>query len=305
MDGRRPALAVLLLALLATPAGPAHSETDAPAGPGMTLAEAVLLGVVEGVTEYLPVSSTGHLIVVERLLGIPSSHAADAFAICIQSGAILAVLVLYRRRLRSMARGLLGGDAAGRRVLAAVLAASMPAALAGVLLGARITEHLFGLWPVVVAWFVGGLAILLVSWLRRRPRAEGLLLEHVTLRMGLLVGLAQCLALWPGVSRSLVTIVGGVLVGLRLVAAVEFSFLVGLVVLGGATVYKGIEAGPAMLQAYGLTTLLAGFAAAALSAAIAVGWLVAYLARHGLALFGWYRVGVALVVASLVLAGVL
>jgi len=265
--------------------------------------EAAVLGLVEGLTEYLPVSSTGHLILAERALGIPASAEATGFAICIQAGAIAAVLLLYRRRVAAMARGLLGRDPAGRRLAFAVATAFLPAAVLGLLFHARIEEHLFRPWPVTVALFAGGVAILLASRLRRGERTPGAVLEAITPRMALLVGLAQCLALWPGMSRSLVTIVGGILVGLSLPAAVEFSFLLGLVTLGAATGYAACLHGEGMLASYGVAPLAVGFLAATISAAFAVRWLVAWVTRHGLQVFGWYRVALAILVAALLLAG--
>lgn len=272
------------------------------AAAALSVLEAAVLGLVEGLTEYLPVSSTGHLILAERALGIPASAEATGFAICIQAGAIAAVLLLYRRRVGAMARGLLGRDPPGRRLAFAVGTAFLPAAILGLLLHEAIEAHLFRPWPVTAALFAGGVAILLASSSRRPDRAPGGALETITPRMALLVGLAQCLALWPGMSRSLVTIVGGILVGLSLPAAVEFSFLLGLVTLGAATVYAAILHGGAMLASYGPVPLVVGFLAATLSAALAVRWLVAWVTRHGLQVFGWYRIALAALVAALLLA---
>jgi undecaprenyl-diphosphatase len=268
--------------------------------------EAFILGLVEGLTEYLPVSSTGHLLVTQRLLGIDSSNSADAFAICIQAGAILAVLGLYRGRVAQMTSGLFGGDLVGRRLALCIVTAFLPAAVIGLILEKPIKKYLFGgeewgLWPVVAAWFVGGIAILVVSaWNRRRadsPRS-GLDLDHLTIRMALVVGLIQCVAMWPGVSRSLLTIVGGLLVGLSVPAAVEFSFLLGVVTLTAATAYDGLKHGQEMLEHYGAVPLLVGFGAAWLSAVLAVKWMVGYLKSHGLEIFGWYRIAAAIVVAA-------
>ena len=266
--------------------------------------QALVLGIVEGLTEYLPVSSTGHLLLTQRLLGIESSTAADAFAICIQAGAILAVLGLYRARVAQMTLGVVGRDPVGQRLAFAIIAAFIPAAVLGLLLEKPIKLYLFGgdawgMWPIVAAWLVGGIAILVVSRLRRRRGGTpqtGLNLEHLTLRMALIVGFAQCIAMWPGVSRSLVTIVGGLLVGLSLPAAVEFSFLLGVVTLTAATAYDAFKNGGEMLATYGPTPLLIGFGAAWLSAVIAVKWMVSYLQSHGLEIFGWYRVVLAIVV---------
>ena len=268
--------------------------------------QALILGLVEGLTEYLPVSSTGHLLLAQRLMGIESSTASDAFAICIQAGAILAVLGLYRQRVAQMMMGAVGRNKAGQRLLINLLSAFIPAAVLGLLLEKPIKRYLFGgdewgLWPVVAAWFVGGLAILLVSLARRRrgtSTTTGFDLEQLTIRMALIVGLAQCIAMWPGVSRSLITIVGGVLVGLSLPAAVELSFLLGVITLTAATAYDALKHGPEMLATYGATPLLIGFGAAWLSAVLAVKWMVGYLKSHGMEIFGWYRVALAFVVAA-------
>lgn len=272
----------------------------------MTNLQAFILGIVEGITEYLPISSTGHLLVTQRLLGIDSSNSADAFAICIQAGAILAVLGLYRLRVWKMTLGMLGRDAIGRNLAFSIIVAFLPAAVIGLLLEKTIKKYLFGgdewgLWPVVAAWFFGGVAILAVTMFRRMRGAtphSGLDLEHITLRMAFVVGLFQCIAMWPGVSRSLLTIVGGLMVGLSVPAAVEFSFLLGVVTLTAATAYDAMKYGQEMLAHYGMLPLLVGFGAAWLSAVIAVKWMVAYLKSHGLEIFGWYRIGAAFVVAS-------
>jgi undecaprenyl-diphosphatase len=274
-----------------------------PADPFRLFAAGVL-GIVEGLTEYLPVSSTGHLVLAQRALGIPPSAASNAFAICIQAGAIVAILALYHQRVGAIARGFLGGDPANRRLGLAVGTAFLPAAVLGLAFGPAREEYLFGLWPIVAAWFLGGVAILVVQALPR-TRAPGAPLEAVTFRMAALIGFAQCLALWPGTSRSLVTIVGGVLVGLSLKAAVEFSFLLGLVTLLAATVYKAVVSGADLLGTFGFAPLALGFFTAALAAFVAVRWLVSWISSHGLAIFGWYRVLLAAVVAALLLTGVL
>ncbi len=268
--------------------------------------QALVLGLVEGLTEYLPVSSTGHLLLAQRLMGIGSSTASDAFAISIQGGAILAVLGLYRARVAQMMMGLLGKDQTGRHLLINLVVAFIPAAVLGLLLEKPIKKYLFGgdewgLWPVVAAWFVGGLAILAVSFARRRrgvTPSTGLDLDQLTIRMALIVGLVQCIAMWPGVSRSLITIVSGVLVGLSLPAAVELSFLLGVITLTAATLYDALKHGPEMLATYGAAPLLIGFISAWISAVLAVKWMVGYLKSHGMEIFGWYRVALAIAVAA-------
>lgn len=259
--------------------------------------EAVLLGLVEGLTEYLPVSSTGHLVLAQRALGIEEGSASNAYAICIQAGAILAVLGLYRGRVVQVLRGLAGRDPEGLRLATCMGIAFLPAAVVGLLFDDKIEELLFGLKPIVAAWLVGGVAILVVSRLRRGALGAGTAsLTQLGLLGAFLIGSAQCLALWPGTSRSLVTIVGGLLVGLSMSAAVEFSFLLGVLTLLAATAYKAIGDGPLLVEHYGLWTMLLGTLSAWLFAVFSVKWMVRWLQSHGLELFGWYRVLLALAV---------
>lgn len=269
--------------------------------------KAAVLGIVEGITEFLPVSSTGHLTVVVRLLGLDdggrSAELVDSYTIAIQAGAILAVLGLYHKRVTSLVQGLRGGDPEGRAVLVALVVAFLPAAFVGVVLGDTVKDRLFGFGPVAVAWVVGGVAIL--AFERFRPTRTGLPLERITPRQALLIGLAQSLALWPGVSRSLVTLLAALLVGLSLAAAVEFSFLLGAMTLGAATVYEAAGNGPEMIERFGWGAPLLGLLTAFISAALAVKWLVGYLNKHDLDIFGWYRIIVGLAVLAALAAGVI
>ncbi len=272
---------------------------------GLELWQAVVLGLVEGITEYLPVSSTGHLNVVQSLLGLwatpEEKSASDAYAICIQAGAIIAVFLISLGRIRAMVRGIFGADSEGLRLFGNVVVAFIPAAFIGLLLEETIKTYLYGIWPIVGAWLVGGIFILAV--MTRRRGQEGLAIEGLTWRTALLIGLAQVLSLWPGVSRSLVTITGGLFVGLSMSAAVEFSFILGLVTLGAATVYEGLKLGHLIVASFGWASPLIGLLAAAVSAFIAVRWMVAYLKTRSLAIFGWYRIAIALLVTALVFAG--
>ncbi len=292
----------------------------------MEIWQAILLGIIEGITEYLPVSSTGHLIVAQRVMSIGTAgpvekHAADAFAICIQGGAILAVLGLYYKRVWQMFLGVLGRDKEGFRLAVAVLVGFLPAAVFGYLFNDVIEANLFGLWPVVVAWVLGGLGILwTVSWRRRNPpRGQGRDILRLAWQSALFIGFLQCVAMWPGTSRSLMTICGGLIVGLSVKSAVEYSFLLGVLTLTAATVKKALwpieGAGDVynvwlggtnlMWDTYGPVALGAGIAAAGISAALAVKWLVSYLQSHGLSIFGYYRIFIGILVGALVWAGVL
>ncbi len=290
-------VAVVLVALLVFASVATPSE--------LTVADAVLLGVVEGVTEYLPISSTGHLTVTQRLLGIGDTAAerpaADAYAIAIQAGAILAVVVLYHHRIRALARGLVGRDAEGRRLAAVLVASMVPAGILGLVLGDAIKERLFGVGPVAIAWLVGAVAILVLAPRWREGTAA---LESLTVRDGLVIGLAQALALWPGVSRSLVTILAALALGYAMGAAVEYSFLLGLGTLGAATAYEAVVDGALIVEAFGLAAPLWGFAAAFVSAVAAIRWMVSYLEHHDLAIFAWYRLAIAALAGMLLVTGV-
>src|SRR5690606_34854030 len=161
------------------------------------------------------------------------------------------------------------------RLATNVIAAFIPAMVLGVLFDDLLERYLFNLPSIAAAWFVGGVAILAVAWWRpEREQGAGLRLDALTWRRAVIIGTMQCIAMWPGTSRSLVTIVGGVLVGLSLAAAVEFSFLLGVLTLLAATVYKAREAGPLMLENYGLATMLVGSIAAWVSAVVAVEWML-------------------------------
>ena len=302
-----------LMPAIAAAATAANQDTGNAGAPAMSIGQAAVLGVVEGLTEYLPVSSTGHLLLAERIMGIGSSNggqgsqdAIEAYTICIQAGAIIAVLGLYFRRVRQMLAGLIGRDRNGRVLLVNIVVGFLPAAIIGLLFNAVIKAWLFGPWPVVAAWLAGGLAILAVHWHRKSQpasAARGVPLEELSWKMALVIGCAQCIAMWPGVSRSLITIVGGVLVGMSLPAAVEFSFLLGVLTLGAATAYDSVKYGEEMLRTFDLPALATGLVFAFLSAVAAIKWMVAYLNRHGMAIFGYYRVGLAAVAAFLLYTG--
>lgn len=266
----------------------------------MDLMQALILGLVEGITEYLPVSSTGHLLIAQRLLGIDEGAAANAYAIAIQAGAIVAVLGTYRQRVAAMARGVVGQDTAGRNLALCIVAAFIPAGVLGFLFNDAIEAYLFGAKPIIAAWVAGGIIILALSrWIARHR--EGADLASLTWRAAVVIGFIQAIAMWPGVSRSLVTILGGLAVGLSMAAAVEFAFLLGVVTLTAASAYSMLKSGDGMLVAYGWPALLTGFFAAWISAALAVKWMVAWLNRHGLALFAWWRFAAAAAAAWLLL----
>ena len=273
--------------------------------------QALILGIVEGITEYLPVSSTGHLILTAWLLGLGKDQevweAANTFDIVIQAGAIAAVAGLYWRRIRQMAAGLIGRDEVGLKLGLNLLVAFLPAAALGPLLVRQIKEHLFSPWPVVGALFVGAWLMLAVAQSRRvnPPKEGGSGIDDLSWRIALLIGFGQCIAMWPGVSRSMMTIVAALMLGMRARDAAEFSFLLGLLTLSAATGYETVMGGGPMLQKLGAPVIVIGFVAATISAAISVRWLVSFLERRGVGPFGWYRLAIAAVLAVLLLAGLL
>ena len=299
---RRWLPAVAAIAGLATLGTAIAIARPAAAPDDLSILAAIILGLVEGITEYLPVSSTGHLLVTQRLLGLGGTEQADlaldTYAICIQAGAILAVLLLYRNRITQMTRGAFGRDPDGARITRAAIAAFAPTVVIALAVQDPVRDRLFGPWPIAAAWIVGGVAILVLVRSGRLDR-PGAALVNITTRQAIIIGITQTLALWPGVSRSLTTIVVAVLVGLSLSAAVEFSFLLGLITLSAASAYEALNNGANLVNTFGYTTPLIGLVVAFLSAMIAVRWMVARLEQQGIAIFGWYRIvaGAALVAA--------
>lgn len=261
----------------------------------MSILQSIILGIVEGLTEYLPVSSTGHLIITQYLLGLDKSSALDAFEVCIQGGAILAVLSLYFRRVGEMVQGMRGKNLAGWRLLVNMVVAFLPAAVIGLLFSGWIKGYLFNAPVVTITWALGGLVILFYERLRLKEGKgmTGAPLEELSWKGALGVGFMQCIAMCPGVSRSLMTMLGGLFVGLSMAAAVEFSFLLGLITLGAATCHDAVKHGAEMVETIGWGPILAGTFTAWLSAVLAVKWMVGYLNRHGLSIFGWYRLAAA------------
>jgi undecaprenyl-diphosphatase len=295
-------VAGLAVASLAVRAGATTGAASAAANE-LTVPKAIVLGVVEGVTEFLPISSTGHLTVSEQLLDVGQTDATrdvtKSYTVIIQIGAIFAVIGLYWGRIVDMLRGIAGRSESGRRTLLALVLAFLPAAAFGLVLGDTIQEQLFGSGPVAAAWIVGGIAILVFVRVFRRPPDQGTRLEDLGARQALVIGLAQALALWPGVSRSLVTIVAALLVGLTLPAAVEFSFLLGLATLSAASLYEIAKHGSEVIDTFGWVSPIVGIVAAFVAAVLSIKWLVGYLSRHDLSIFGWYRIVVGVLVLVL------
>jgi undecaprenyl-diphosphatase len=264
--------------------------------------KALLMGLVEGLTEFLPVSSTGHLIIVGELIGFMSGPLRSVFMVAIQLGAILAICWLYREKLARVSVGVVRGDAASWRFASNLLIAFLPAMVLGLLFYKVIKGVLFFPVPVAIALIAGGLVIL---WAERRTHSGRVQeVDDMSWRDALLVGLCQCLALVPGTSRSGATIIGGLFVGLSRKAATEFSFFLAIPTMIAATVYD-VYKHHELFRADDIAILAAGFVAAFLAALFTVKALVAFVAKHSFAPFAWYRIVFGLLVLALWMGGVI
>ncbi len=271
-----------------------------------TTTRVIVTGVVEGVTEFLPVSSTGHMIISDRLLGVDKNkdkvvrgvvdrkgrpvtldRVADDYIVIIQLGAILAVLVVFFDRLRQLVVGLVRLERPALALTQSIAVAFLPAAVLGFLLKEYIP---FSVEIVALALIVGGVVILFAE--RHLPKHEAHPDEVLRLswKQSLTIGLCQCVALIPGTSRSLATILGGRWAGLSAAAATEFSFLVGLAILSAASLYKLYALGPAVSQVYPLGSAGLGLIIAAVAAFLSVKWMVGFIMRRGMGPFAWYRI---------------
>jgi undecaprenyl-diphosphatase len=281
----------------------------------LTLMQAAILGVVEGLTEYLPVSSTGHLILAGQFMGLvhysdqtgifgrlldkDKMAALNSFDIVIQLGAILAVIGLYRRRVGQMCVGIAGKNPNGLKLFGLLVVAFLPAAIVGLPLHKQIEANLFGPIPVAWALAVGGILMIVAEYFYERrkssaPRTSDI--DMVTFRQALIIGIAQVLAMWPGTSRSMITILAALLVGLDMLAAAEFSFLLALPTLVGATAISAAKDWDVLNQVVGIDGMLVGIIVSGIVAALAIKGFVKWLTHHGLTPFGIYR----LIAAALV-----
>lgn len=257
----------------------------------MTILEAIIIAIVEGITEFLPISSTGHMIIAQHLLGVENSDFVKAFTINIQFGAILSVVVLYFKRFfQSIAFYL------------KLFVGFLPAAIIGFLLNDFIDALLENVVVVAISLLLGGVLLLFVDrWFRSNRGAE------VTYRKSLIVGLFQCIAMIPGISRSAATIIGGMAQGLTRQQAAEFSFFLAVPTMFGASAYKllkGYKENPDLFGGDHLTLLLIGNVVAFVVAMMAIRFLIGYLSRKGFRAFGWYRIVLGLTLLGLMAAGI-
>ena len=284
--------------------------------------DCLILGIVEGITEYLPISSTGHLLITNQLLGLNSDipisdeyslkEAAFAYIIIIQAGAILAVIFLYWKTILQILMGFMGKNPKGRKLGLLLIIAFLPAAFIGLALNDWIEQQLGdNLIAIALALFLGGIVMLITEKKRKKepsreaqaqaqaqtqPLSKLSELDQLNFKQALSIGFAQCLALWPGMSRSMVTIIGGYWVGLAPKKAAEFSFLLGLITLSAASAYKVLTDGAMLTQTMEIKPMLIGCLVAFISAIYAIRFLVTCLTRYGLAPFAWYRIGLAFMI---------
>jgi undecaprenyl-diphosphatase len=286
----------------------------------LPLADAITLGVVEGVTEFLPISSTGHLIILTDLLGLDNSYilpdsageplwyrkpsqehpgqlltaslASQAYVVVIQFGAIAAIIPICWSQLVLMSRGVFRRDPRGRRLFLNVLIAFIPAAVFGLLLHDWIDDNLYSKGTVIFGLIVGSLVMFVADRWGRWLEQEG---RHTELSHdgAAWIGFLQCFAMWPGVGRPMMTIVGGYLAGLPPGPAAGFSFLLGFVTLSAATIYKSIKSGPLIIEIFGWESVIIGIVVAGITASISVRFFIKLLLEKGLAPFAWYRLALA------------
>ena len=271
----------------------------------MTWLHALLLGIIEGLTEFLPVSSTGHLILLGNQLG-HDDDAAKTLEVVVQLGAVLAVVVYFRARLGTLLRGLLARKPDELRLGAAVMIAFFPAAVMGLLFHKKIEDKLFAPIPVAIALIAGGVLMIGIERWRagRDPGEDGL--EKVTFRRALNIGIAQCFSLWPGSSRSMTTIVGGQLSGLSTPTAADFSFFLAIPTLGAATLYKLVKSGRGVLAMEGgATALLVGTVVSFVVALVVIAAFLRFLKRFGLLPFGVYRIALGTLVLIMASRGMI
>ena len=264
--------------------------------------KAAVMGIVEGLTEFLPISSTGHLILANALMdfgGSAGTEKAKVFEIAIQTGAIFAVILVYLQRIKDTVTGL-GSDPVAQRFALNVIIGFLPAVVMGLLLGKLVKEHLFSPTVVATTFIIGGFFIMLPEKLTARyqtSRVEPM--DDMTPLDALKVGLVQCLALVPGTSRSGATIIGGMLMGLSRKTATDYSFFLGIPTLVGAGAYS-LYKERALLSLADLPLFLTGLVFAFLSAWVCVRWLIRYVSSHNFMPFAWYRIafGVLILVTS-------
>lgn len=264
----------------------------------LLIIKAIIMGIVEGLTEFLPISSTGHLIVVGRLLNFPEAI-SGTFEIFIQLGAILAVIVFFFRDLIGLLRRAVT-EIPARRLLLNIAIAFVPAAAVGFLFNRMIEERLFNPITVALAMIFGGIIMLLVEWRPRTPKTTDIEQTRTTQALG--VGIAQIAALWPGMSRSASTLIGGMLMGMDRPTALRFSFYLSIPTITIASLFALVR-DPGSVTGEYVLVFAVGFIVSFLVALLVIKFFLGYVAQHDLKPFAWYRIAVGVVLIALAAAG--
>ena len=308
---------VLALGAAVVAAATPPAEQPPATGPEqVTTLQAAILGAIQGLTEYLPVSSTGHLILANYWMGltrsvdeahkltsgIVESESVNAFDVVLHAGTFLAVLGLYRKRVGQMAKGLVGRDPRGFWLLVVLVVAAMPALGSGyVFKKLEVEKILYNPVAVAAALAVGGVLMIVIEhyfWRRKRGRERTSDVCGVRLWQALVIGFVQCVALWPGTSRSMITILAALVIGIDMLAAAEFSFLLALPTLGAATAFTLYKEWQQLVEHVGPPAMVVGLVVTFIVAVLAMKGLIKWLTSHGLAPFGIYRIALAAAVLA-------
>lgn len=263
--------------------------------------KAIVMGIVEGITEFLPISSTGHLILASELMNFWTPEKSAVFVVAIQMGAIAAVIYQYWSRLWGAATGIITGEPQGRRLGLGIIVASIPIILIGLTLGQTVKELLFNDVAVAIGLIVGGLIII---WVEKNPaKINAPEVENITFKQAVYIGLIQVLSLIPGTSRSGATIIGGMMLGLSRKSATEFSFFLGIPVIVGAGLLDLWQSRGILQGNEDWTILAVGLITSFVSALLLIRALVAYVAKRDFMIFAWYRIVSGLVILLFAFTG--
>jgi len=268
----------------------------------LLLLKAAIMGIVEGITEFLPISSTGHLILASELMNFWTKEKSDLFVVAIQMGAIAAVIYEYWGKLWGAAIGLFSGEPKGRHLGVSIIAASIPIMLVGLTFGDIVKELLFNDISVAIGLIVGGL---IIWWVGKKnpPKVNAVEVENISIKEAIYIGLIQVLALIPGTSRSGATIIGGMMLGVSRKAATEFSFFLGIPVIVGAGLLDLFKNYHIYETTQDWTVFFVGLIVSFVSALILIRVLVAYVSKRDFMVFAWYRIASGLLILLFALTG--
>ncbi|CAM9102237.1 undecaprenyl-diphosphate phosphatase [Acinetobacter bereziniae] len=267
----------------------------------LLLLKAAIMGIVEGITEFLPISSTGHLILASELMNFWTKEKSDLFVVAIQMGAIAAVIYEYWGKLWGAAIGLFSGEPKGRHLGVSIIAASIPIMIVGLTCGDIVKELLFNDISVAIGLIVGGL---IIWWVEKNPpKVNAVEVDNITIKEAIYIGLIQVLALIPGTSRSGATIIGGMMLGVSRKAATEFSFFLGIPVIVGAGLLDLFKNYHIYETTQDWTVFFVGLIVSFVSALILIRVLVAYVSKRDFMIFAWYRIASGLIILLFALTG--